>query len=224
MLTFSDSSKLHPHKKGGIEQTDIDLATVDFTGLDEYNPHIDSKGGGYTVNRGSKKREEWESDQRMLDYIGLLAYVYPKKEVAKRMGITHKTLLAWERDSELIRTALTTTKESYVRELEGTLKHRARGYEYEEVKTTILGDVRKGSKVVENQQTVKIEKTKKHQPGDVASAIFLLTNLDPENWKNRRNTDTQVSGRVAVASDPYEDLTTEELRALAKAATDETQN
>ena len=221
MLTSSDSSKLNPYKKGGIEQTDIDLASVDFTGLDDYNPHMDSKGGGYTVNRGSKKREEWESDQRMLDYIGLLAYAYSKKEVAKRMGIAYNTLLSWERESELIRTALTTTKETYIRELEGTLKHRARGYEYEEVKTTILGDVRKGSKVVENQQTVKIEKMKKHQPGDVASAIFLLTNLDPENWKNRRNTDTQVSGRVAVASDPYEDLTTEELRALAKAAANE---
>lgn len=37
--------------------------------------------------------------------------------------------------------------------------------------------------------------------------------------------DTQVSGRVAVASDPYEGLTTEELRALAKAArSDETEN
>ena len=172
------------------------------------------------MNRGSKRREDWESDQRMLDYIGLLAYAYPKKEVAKRMGIAYNTLLAWERDSEAIRTALTTTKETYLRELEGTLKHRARGYTYEEVKTTILGDVRKGAKVVDNQQTVRIEKTTKHQPGDVASAIFLLTNLDPENWKNRRNTDTQVSGRVAVASDPYEDLTTEELRALAKAAAD----
>ena len=177
------------------------------------------------MNKGSKKREDWESDQRLLDYIGLLAYAYPKKEVAKRMGITYKTLLAWERTSDLIKEALTTTKESLCRELEGTLKHRARGYEYEEVKTTILGDVRKGSKVVDNQQTVKIEKTKKHQPGDVASAIFLLTNLDPDNWKNRRNTDTNVSGRVAVASDPYAELTTEELRALARMAdTDESEN
>lgn len=176
------------------------------------------------MNRGSKRREDWESDQRLLDYIGLLAYAYPKKEVARRMGITHKTLLAWERESEPIRTALTTTKESLCRELEGTLKHRARGYEYEEVKTTILGDVRKGSKVVENQQTVKIEKTKKHQPGDVASAIFLLTNLDPEKWKNRRNTDTNVSGRLSVASDAYDDLTPEELRKLARQVSDESEN
>ena len=158
------------------------------------------------MNIGSKRRDDWESDQRMLDYIGLLAYVYPKKEVAKRMGIAYNTLLAWERDSELIRTALTTTRESFCRELEGTLKHRARGYDYEEVKTTILGDVRKGSKVVENQQTVKIEKIKKHQPGDVASAIFLLTNLNPEKWKNRRNTDTHITGAVPVVISGGDDV------------------
>lgn len=47
MLNFSDDrAKLHPHKKGGLEHVDIDLATVDFTGLDGYDPHIETKGGG----------------------------------------------------------------------------------------------------------------------------------------------------------------------------------
>jgi hypothetical protein len=27
---------------------------------------------------------------------------------------------------------------------------------------------------------------------------FLLTNLDPDKWKNRRNTDTNVSGAIPV--------------------------
>jgi hypothetical protein len=188
-----ETSKFDPYKKA-----EIDLDTVDFTGLDEYDPEVTHRGGGYHLNKGSKKREDWESDQRLLDYIGLLAYEYPKKRVAKEMGITFQTLRNWEKESDLIREALTTTRESFCRELEGTLKHRARGYDYEEVKTTVLGDVRKGSKVVENQQTVKIEKTKKHQPGDVASAIFLLTNLEPDKWKNRRNTDTNVTGTVPV--------------------------
>ena len=150
------------------------------------------------MNVGSKRREEWESDQRLLDYIGLLAYEYPKKVVAKKMGITYKTLLAWERQSELIAAALTTTKESFCRELEGSLKRRARGYEYEETKTIVLGDARRGSSVIENQQTVKIEKVKKSLPADVTAAVFLLTNLDPDKWKNRRNNDTVVTGAVPV--------------------------
>ena len=200
MLTcLEDNSKLHPIKKARLELIEIDIATVVFTELDGYAPEPDYEGReGERMNKGSKRREDWESDQRLLDYIGLLAYVYPKKEVAKRMGITYKTLLAWERQSDFIREALSTTKDSFCRELEGTLKHRARGYDYEEIKTTVLGDVRKGSNVVENQQTVKIEKTKKHQPGDVASAIFLLTNLDPDKWKNRRNTDANITGSIPV--------------------------
>ena len=208
LICLENNSKTHPLKKGELEPIEIDLNTVDFTRLDGYDLQIEheKKEGGGTLNLGSKRREEWESDQRLLDYIGLLAYAYPKKEVAARMGIAYKTLLVWERESELIRTALSTTKESFCRELEGTLKHRARGYDYEEVKTIVLGDVQKGSNVVENQQTVKIEKTKKHREGDVGAAIFLLTNLAPEKWKNRRNTDTRITDTVPVVITGGDDI------------------
>ena len=47
MLTSSeDNSKLHPHKKAApLEEIEIDIASVDFTGLDEYDPHIEYRGG-----------------------------------------------------------------------------------------------------------------------------------------------------------------------------------
>jgi hypothetical protein len=41
------------------------------------------------------------------------------------------------------------------------------------------------------------------------------------NYGYTTKADNTVSGRVAVASDPYEELTTDELRALAKAAAED---
>ena len=101
------------------------------------------------------------------------------------MGITYTTFKVWLNESEAIREALNTGKRELSDKIAGAMTRRAFGYDYEETKTTILGDIRKGSKVVESQQTVKIEKIKKHQPPDLGAQIFMLTNLRPEEWKNR---------------------------------------
>lgn len=191
-------SKCDPIKKGEIEQVEIDIETVVFNEFDEYNPQIQYSGGGYKLNVGSKRREEWESDERLLDYLKILrSSGMTKKKIAKdKMGIDYTTLLRWEAESEPIKRALSTGVKELCEEIEGVMFRRAKGYEYEEVKTTILGDVRKGSKAVENQQTVRVEKSTKHQTGDTGAAIFMLTNLMPDKWRNRQRVDTAISGSL----------------------------
>lgn len=189
-------SKFHPIKKEKFAE--VDISSIDFGILDDYNPQIDYIKGGYVLNFGSKRMEEWENDPRLLEYLMLLrARGMTKKKIAKdKMHIDYKTLLAWEKKSEKIRAALSGGLDELVESIEGAMFHRARGYEYEEVKTTVMGDVRKGSKVVENQQTVKVEKTTKHQPGDTGAQIFLLTNLSPEKWQNRQRVNSTIDGSV----------------------------
>jgi len=133
-------------------------------------------------------RREWEKDERLLSYIGLLAYEYPKKEVAKKMGISLSTLKLWAKESPIISQALTKTRDKIVKELEETLNYKAKGFEYEESKTvTVKG---KGGE----PDSVRVEKYKKYSPPDSAAAIFLITNLSPEKWQNKQKVDTTVKG------------------------------
>lgn len=46
MWNFSESEN---SKCASIKEIEIDTATVDFTGLDEYDPRIMTEGGGITL-------------------------------------------------------------------------------------------------------------------------------------------------------------------------------
>lgn len=149
------------------------------------------------MNVGSKKRDDWEKDEYRIALLSLWkSNGRTNAQIAKLMGITYTTLKVWMKESEPIKEALETGKQELSDKIAGAMARRAFGYDYEEVKTTIIGDVRKGSKVVENQQTVRIDKTTKHQPPDVGAQIFMLTNLRPEEWKNRQRVDTTVDGSL----------------------------
>lgn len=158
------------------------------------------------MNVGSKKREDWEKDEYRIALLSLWkSNGRTNAQIAKLMGITYTTLKVWMKESEPIKEALETGKRELSDKIAGAMVRRAFGYDYDEVKTTIIGDVRKGSKVVENQQTVRINKTTKHQPPDVGAQIFMLTNLRPEEWKNRQRMDTKVNvegtSKVVIVDD-----------------------
>ena len=74
--------------------------------------------------------------------------------------------------------------------MEQSLWKRAAGYEVEEVKNEyrILKD---GSKVL-----VKSREITKHFPPDTGALIFALTNLAPENWKNKQDNRLSVDESV----------------------------
>lgn len=54
-----------------------------------------------------------------------------------------------------------------------------------------------GKAVLEKQVTRTV-----HHPPDVAASIFLLTNLDPDNWKNRRNDTTDINASLEFEEPP----------------------
>jgi frataxin-like iron-binding protein CyaY len=72
-----------------------------------------------------------------------------------------------------------------------------------------------------HQKIVKQHKVRKKRwvPADTTAIIFALKNADPDNWKDRR--DTNIAGEIKTSSqNPYADLTTEELRKLIDSASD----
>ena len=123
------------------------------------------------------------------------------------MGFHHDTYFEWMRKAEFSE-AVTNAKEVFRSSLEkrivNSLANSALGYEVDEVKSEYVNDLLTGKPKLKKQQ-----RTKKHIQPNTGAAIFLLTNIAPDKWKNKMN--TEHSGEVFTHQKP---LTKEELKEL----------
>ena len=112
----------------------------------------------------------------------------------KKVGISKSTFYEWLESypdfSDSLKKARKEFRETIVQTLEQSLWKRAAGYEVEEVKNEYR-TLKDGSKVL-----VKSSKITKHFPPDTGALIFALTNLDPENWKNKQDNRLSVDESV----------------------------
>ena len=107
----------------------------------------------------------------------------------KTAGITKTTFYEWMADegktdfADAIKKAKDEFQKTIVGRLEHSLWKKALGFEFEERKTEV------------NKEGVKTKETvvKKYYPPDTAALIFALTNVAPEQWKNRQN--IEATGR-----------------------------
>ena len=113
----------------------------------------------------------------------------------KKVGISKSTFYEWLESypdfSDSLKKARKEFCETIVQTLEQSLWKRAAGYEVEEVKNEYR-TLKDGGKVL-----VKSSKTTKHFPPDTGALIFALTNLDPENWKNRQDNRLSVDEGIS---------------------------
>lgn len=113
----------------------------------------------------------------------------------KKVGIIKETFYTWINDkpdfSDSLKKARKEFRETIVQTLEQSLWKRAAGYEIEESKNEYR-TLKDGSKVL-----VKSSKITKHFPPDTGALIFALTNLDPENWKNRQDNRLSVDDGIS---------------------------
>ena len=113
----------------------------------------------------------------------------------KKVGISKETFYTWINDkpdfSDSLKKARKEFRETIVQTLEQSLWKRAAGYEVEEVKNEYR-TLKDGSKVL-----VKSSKITKHFPPDIGALIFALTNLDPENWKNKQDNRLSVDDGIS---------------------------
>ena len=112
----------------------------------------------------------------------------------KKVGISKSTFYEWLESypdfSASLKKARKEFRETIVQTLEQSLWKRAAGYEIEESKNEYR-TLKDGSKVL-----VKSSKITKHFPPDTGALIFALTNLDPENWKNKQDNRLSVDESV----------------------------
>lgn len=113
----------------------------------------------------------------------------------KKVGISKSTFYEWLESypdfSDSLKKARKEFRETIVQTLEQSLWKRAAGFEIEESKNEYRA-LKDGSKVL-----VKSSKITKHFPPDTGALIFALTNLDPENWKNRQDNRLSVDDGIS---------------------------
>lgn len=110
------------------------------------------------------------------------------KKACEFAGISQDTYYRWLKEypefSEAIKKAKETANENRVAKLEASLYKRATGYEAKEVRSELAANPMGGAPII-----VKKTVTEKHVAPDTAALIFALTNLAPDKWKNKQNTE-----------------------------------
>ena len=112
-------------------------------------------------------------------------------DFCKAMNIDRQTYYNWEKKSAFsaaIENAKKVFRDTQEERLVESLMNSALGYEAEEKKTEYVSDENG------NRRPKKQTVTKKHVQPNTGAAIFLLTNIAPERWKNKLN--TEHSGEV----------------------------
>ena len=151
------------------------------------------------------KYEYWLTPEGLLLLEAWARNGLTDEQIAHNMGISKATLYNYKRDHLDILEALKKGKEVVDIQVENALLKRALGYQYKEVKTE---EYKGKDGPVKNVTT-----TIKEVVPDTTAQIFWLKNRKPEVWRDKQN--VELSGEVKTAN-PYEGLTTEELKKLIR--------
>lgn len=127
-----------------------------------------------------KRCAEWVSEYGLIECGGASLISY-----CAAMAIDTETHRRWLNKAEYadaIKNARQAFRDRLEKDIVTSMAQAATGYEYEETSTE-YGNAE--GKPYIKKKTV----TKKRVQANVAAGIFLLTNIAPERWKNKQNTE-----------------------------------
>jgi len=127
------------------------------------------------------------------------------EQIAHNLGVAYSTLRVWRDKYSALSAALKKGKEVVDIQVENALLKRALGYQYKEVKTEEYE--------TEDGPGKRVTTTVKEVVPDTTAQIFWLKNRKPDVWRDRQN--VELSGEVKT-NNPYEGLTTDELKKLIR--------
>ena len=100
---------------------------------------------------------------------------YTEGQIAKKLGITQRTLTSYKKDHAELQEALISGRDALITDLKKTMKQKAKGFTYTETKRTI--------REIDGKRTVLIEEFERYAQPDTGAIHLLLKNLD-ETWRN----------------------------------------
>ena len=134
-----------------------------------------------------QKCVDWVCENGLIDYGGAKLI-----DFCNVMGIGKSTYYRWM-ENETFGNAIKKAKEDFKNGLErnvvSSLARSTIGYEYEQVSSEYYMEGKKKKLKKEVRKNVRVEP-------NVGAGIFLLTNLAPDRWKNKQN--TEHSGEVST--------------------------
>lgn len=123
---------------------------------------------------GRKNRYETHVQPHLAEiqeWYGLL----DEKQIAKKLGIATSTFENYKKEHPELLEVLKNGRVQLIEDLKTSLKKKAKGFTYEEQKTSIRQEGSKEIKI--------IEKYKRYSPPDTGAIHLLLKNLD-DTWRN----------------------------------------
>lgn len=167
---------------------------------------------------GRAKYKEWITEEGLAQIQLWRKKGLELQEIAKNMGIRPATLSDWQRDYPEIAQAIKRGQEVAVQIVENALFKSAIGYGYQEVTHELVrtetprkdADGIEMDGVTDTKEEMKVTKVvEKFQAPNATSIIFLLKNLDPDNYKDRR--ENHISGSLGRGPD-LSNLSTEDIQ------------
>lgn len=135
---------------------------------------------------------------------------YTIAEICVSVGISERCFYNWQAEVAEFAESIQKAKDEYIAkklvDCEKSLDRLINGYEYEEKKTVTVASSE--GKPVIKEQTI----TKKIVAPNLGAIIHFQTNKDPQNWKNRQN--TEITGKDG--KDLFANVADEELEAKIK--------
>lgn len=154
------------------------------------------------------KYEQWLTEEGLLKIEGWARDGLTDKQIASNTGVSYSTFREWVKKFPALSAPLKRGKDVVDRQIENAMVKNALGYQYDEVtRESIWNDDLKKFEL----RTTKV--VTKEVKADTTAQIFWLKNRKPLDWRDKK--ETELSGGVEVTN-PYEGLTTEELRKLAR--------
>ena len=127
---------------------------------------------GIVAGRPTSFKDRYAKDAEKLCEFGLT-----DKQLADLWGVTLQTVTNWKKKYPLFFASLKKGKEVSNNQVVKSLYQRATGYSHPEVH------------ISNYQGDVTITNIVKHYPPSEVACIYWLNNRDPENWRNRKESD-----------------------------------
>lgn len=129
---------------------------------------------------------KWIEQHGLMDYGGAT-----KAKFLEAMQIAETTWRRWMKEDKELVERVNAAKESWKKAVKDEafvgLMELCRGYTVKETSTEYVPNAQ-GKPIINKQKTFE-----RHIPKNPTAIIFALTNLDPDNWKNRQDLDSKLS-------------------------------
>lgn len=133
---------------------------------------------------------DWVRENGLMEYGGAKL-----KDFCKHFGISDETYYNWMDNLDFldaIKKAKDDFKNGLERRIVSSMANAAIGYEYEQTSTEYYVEGKKKKIKKEVKKNIRVEP-------NIGAGIFLLTNLAPDRWKNKQN--TEHSGDISCSGD-----------------------